>query len=288
MIVLLNLRILGKAEAGRNLHLIIRQVIPVTPLALSRNHHRQGQRVLARKLPDIVFYSVGIKIFLCFKPAALLNPEAESNPRIHHSLFMEHLLKILHRYVDIGEHLEIGPPADGGAGLFAVGGLNRQLLALLPADLALFKMKGILLLVTPYRHVHIFGGVLRRTGPEAVGAQGIVIVSAFIVFIFAPGVQLAEDQLPVPAFLVGVPVHGAAPPEVLHFNGFILKIGQGHEAAVPLPRLVNRVGENFKRGVLAALQAVRPEDDRRLLPDTLLILQQLYALISVLRGCVCH
>ena len=218
MIVLLNLRILGKAEAGGNFHFIIRQVIPVPSFALSRNHHRQGQRVLARKLLDIVFYSVGIKIFLCFKPAALLNPEAEGNPRIHHSLFMEHLLKILHRYVDISEYFQVRPPTDGGSRLLAVCRLNSQFLALFPADLTFFKMKGVFLLVTPYGHIHIFRGVLCCTRTETVGAQRIVIVSAFIVFIFSSGIELAENQFPVPAFLVGVPVKGAAPPEVFHFN----------------------------------------------------------------------
>ena len=37
--------------------------------------------------------------------------------------------------------------------------------------------------------------------------------------------------------------------------------------AVALARLVDGVGQNFKNGVLAALQAVGAENDRRAQPD---------------------
>ena len=52
---------------------------------------------------------------------------------------------------------------------------------------------------------------------------------------------LAEDQLPVVALLVRVPVERAAASEVRDFYGFVLKICESDKIAVALSRLVDGV-----------------------------------------------
>ena len=61
------------------------------------------------------------------------------------------------RDVDVGKDVEIGLPAEGGAGLLPVGGLLVQL----ADDLALFKMERILEAVAADGGVEILRGVLR-------------------------------------------------------------------------------------------------------------------------------
>ena len=64
-----------------------------------------------------------------------LHAQAERHAAVDHSLPVQHVLKITLGHVDVREHLQIRPPADGRAGLFAVG---RG--ALEPADLSLIHI----------------------------------------------------------------------------------------------------------------------------------------------------
>ena len=154
---------------------------------------------------------------------------------------MQHVVKVFLRNVDIREHLDVRTPAYRRAGLLPVGGLYRELLALLSDYLAFLEVQGIFVSVAPDRHVHVFGCVLRRAGTETVETEGKFIVAARVVFVLAAGVQLAEDQLPVVALLVRVPVERAAASEVRDFYGFVLKVGESDKIAVALSRLVDGV-----------------------------------------------
>ena len=51
--------------------------------------------------------------------------------------------------------------------------------------------------------------------------------------------------------------------------------------AITLARFVDSVGQNFKDGMLAALQAVGAKNDRRPQPDTVCALQRRDRLVSV-------
>ena len=129
--------------------------------------------------------------------------------------------------------------------------------------------------------VKILGRILRGAGAEAVQAQREFIVAARVVLVLTACVKLAEDKLPVVFSLFFVPVDRTAAPEVLDLNGMILITRHENLPAVALARFVDGVGQNFKNGVLTALQAVRAENDRRPQPDTVCALQRRDRLVSI-------
>ena len=98
-------------------------------------------------------------------------------------------------------------------------------------------------------------------GAQTVETQGVLVVVAGAVVIFAAGVEFTVHQLPVVALFLFVPVHRAAPARVLHLDGTVGKAGEGDDPAVALPGLVDGVGENFKDRVLAAVQSVGAENN---------------------------
>ena len=150
-------------------------------------------------------------------------------------------------------------------------------------------MQLVALIVPADDHVHIFRGVLRGAGAQPVQAKGIFIILAVVVFILAAGIHLTEDQLPVVALLVLVPVHGAAAAEILHLDGLVRVSGDGDEIAKALPRLINGIGENLKHGMFAALQPIRAENDRRTLAHAVRTLEHGDAVVAVsICRSLCH
>ena len=129
--------------------------------------------------------------------------------------------------------------------------------------------------------VHEAGGVLGGAGAQAVETQGVFVVVAAVVVIFSAGIQLAEDQLPVVLADFFVPVHRAAPAEVLDLDAAIPEVGDDDLLAEALAGLVDGVGEDLEHGVLAALQPVGAEDDARALADPVGSLQRGNAVISI-------
>ncbi len=109
-----------------------------------------------------------------------------------------------------------------------------------PDVLPLFKVEVILEAVPENLHVHVFRGVLGGAGTQAVKAQGVFVIPLGV--ILAPGVELAEDQLPVIALLLGVVVHRAAPTEVLDLDGAIGVLGEDNFFPVAGAGLVDGVG----------------------------------------------
>ena len=275
----------GKAERRRDLHLILRLVRAVAAAALGLDEGRDGQCILPGELLDIVKDTVGIAVVRRLERAAALHAQAERHAAVDHGLPVQHVLKIALGHVDVREHLQIRPPADGRAGLLAVG---RG--ALQPADdFAVAEVQGVLFPVAPDGHIHVFRGVLRGARAEAVEAERVLVVFALVVLILAAGVHFAEDQLPVVALLLLVPVHRTAAPEILHLNGLVFVARNGYNIAESLARLVDRVRENFKHCVLAALQPVGAEDDARAFAYALRALEHRDAVIAV--GCrwgLCH
>ncbi|MPM58619.1 hypothetical protein SDC9_105451 [bioreactor metagenome] len=168
-----------------------------------------------------------------------LAAEAEGDTRVHHSLTLHHVGKVFRRNGGVRKHVQIRQPPNGGAGFLAPVG---RLLAQSAYILTLFEVQGVFLPVPPDGHVHIFGGVLGGAGAKAVQPQRVFIVVAGVVVVFSACVQLAEYQLPVPAALLLVPVHRAAPALVLHLDGAVPIRCDGNETAVALPGLVDGVG----------------------------------------------
>ncbi len=93
-----------------------------------------------------------------------------------------------------------------------------------------------------------------RAGAQTIETQAVLIISAVVVVIFSSGVKLAGYQLPVIPVFTGIPVHSTY--RILHLDGVVLIPGHGNHLAKALSGLVNGVGEDFKHGMLAALQPV--------------------------------
>ena len=129
-----------------------------------------------------------------------------------------------------------------GAGPFPGEGGLDQLFALLAGNLAALEVEAVFKAVPPDGDVHVGGGVLGGAGAQAVEAQGELVVAALGAVVLAAGVEFAVDQLPVPAALALVPVHGAAPALVLDFHAVVEVAGEGDKLAVAVPGLVDGVG----------------------------------------------
>ena len=267
----------GKTQRAGKLHLVFRLVLPVAPPALGFPEDGRRQAPFTGEFCHIVLNAVFIKIIHRFKRSAPLIAEAERNPGVHHCLTLHHVHKVFRRHSDVGKHVQIRQPADAGAGALAAQGLFAQP----PHVLAPLEMKGILLPVAPDRHIHGAGCVLGGAGAQAVQSQGVFVVVAAVGVVFSAGVQLAEHQLPVKLFLLGVPVHRAAAALILHLDGVVGIAGDGDQAAVAFPRFVNGVGQNFKHRVLAAVQPVGAEDHTGALAHPVGALQRGDAFVAV-------
>ena len=258
MVVLDDLHRVGKAEGHRELYLIFGLVGAVPALPLGLPEDRLGEGVLPGELLDIVDDAVLVpEIFALEFVGPHLVAQAEGHPRVDHGLALEHVPIVVHGDVDIGKDLQVGKPPEAGARLFPGVGLLLQS----PHILALLKVEGVLKSVPVDDGVEIPAGVLGGAGAQAVETQGVLVVVPRAVFILSAGVELAEYQLPVVLLLPLVPVHRAAPAEVLHLDGVVGVAGDGDERAVALPGLVDGVGEDLKDGVLAAVQPVRAENN---------------------------
>ena len=100
--------------------------------------HRLRQGILPCQLRQIVPDAVLIKEVLRLKLSRrYLAPQAEGDPGVDHGLPPQHLPVVVRRDVDVGEHLQIRQPADGGTGMAALELRHPHL----PGDLAPFKVQ---------------------------------------------------------------------------------------------------------------------------------------------------
>ena len=280
--VILDLRHRGReAERARQLDLVFRLVRAVAAAALALEELHRSQRILARKLGHIVHNAVLVEKLGGLELAARLVLQDELDVAVDHRLPLERVQIVVHRDVDIREYLKVGLPADGGAGLFRGGGLFDKALLGAGFVFALFKVQGVLEPVAHHGHVHVFRGILGCAGAEAVQAERELIVFARVVLIFAACVQLAEHQLPVVALLFLVPLDRDAAAVVRDLDRAVRVAGGDDLGAVALARLVDRVGQDLKHRVFAALQPVRTEDDARALAHAVRALERGNALVAV-------
>ena len=128
-----------------------------------------------------------------------------------------------------------------GAGLLAAARGLDEALGRTGLVLSLLKVQFVLKPVAPDRDIHIFGRILGRAGAQSVEAQGKLIVFPFIVLIFTARIQLAEDQFPVVALLIWVPLNRDAAAHVLHFDGAIGVAGQCNLAAIAFAGLIDGI-----------------------------------------------
>ena len=239
------------------------------------NKKRTGTTI--RWLPDLdVFTDIDIPVDYY---RDVMKRQAVVNAGVTFRLPLHHIPVIVQGDVDVGEHLQVRQPANGGAGPLFIGGQLRALQ--LAHNLAPLEVEAVLPALAPHGDVHVAGGVLGGAGAKAVETQRELVILTVLVVVLAAGVQLAEHQLPVVAPLLLVPVHGAAAAHILHLYRPVQKAGDGDELSVAAAGLVDGVGHDLKHGMLAALQAVGAKNDRRPQPDAVRALQRRDGLVSV-------
>ena len=128
--------------------------------------------------------------------------------------------------------------------------------------LALFEVQMIMIAVAVDVGRHPGRRILGGAQAQTVQAQAEIIVAAAL-GVFAAGVQLAKDQVPVPAFLGLVVVNGDAAAKILDLDDVVREQRDIDAVAVAVACLIDGVGNNFKNGMSAALDTVGAEDDRR-------------------------
>ena len=273
----------GKAERDVRFEFVFGLVLTVAPLCLHVPGNRQGQAVLADQFGEIVGDAVGIAVGVFRKAAVLLlGAEDKGDARIDDRLPPQQVLKKCNRNADIGEDLQVRLPmhhSTGAPGFFAGEGTLLQL----AVHLALAESDGALGGTVVGVNLHVFRAVLRCAGAKTVKPQRIFVGRRLgVVVVFSSGVELAINQVPVPAPLGFVPAKRNAAPEILNRQAAVAIDGGNNPGPVPFARFVNGIGENFKKRVLAALQTVRAEDNGGTLADTVRTFEGFDALIVVL------
>ena len=243
---------------------------------------------MADFLQNVVLNALGVAELFLGEALIAFHQQAERHIRVHNRLTAQRFLEPLDRNVDRRKYFQVRTPFNGSASARFIRGLHGKRLFLGAHHFAFLEMELVFVTFAPHGNVHVFGSVLRCARTQAVRAQGVIVVAALVVVVFAAGVQLAEDQFPVEALLHRVPVKRAAAAVIFHLDGFVLENGQRDKVAISLARLVNRVGKDLKYRVLAAVKAVRAENNRRSQAYTLLVFQLSNAIVAVCGRCLCH
>ena len=289
MVVLLHHEGAREAHACGDFYVVIGQVLAIATATVGLDKEGLGEVVGTDLLEHVVFDALGIAKILFGKLAIVtFDAQAEGHVGVDHGLAAHGLAIPIVGNANRGKDLKIGTPFDSGAGAVLVAGLNLECLLFGADNLALLKVQGVLVAVAPNRDVHVFGSVLSRAGAQAVGAEREVVVAALVVIVFAAGVELAKDELPVKALLGRVPVERAATAVVLYLDRAIAKSGKGDELAVALARLVNGVGQDLEGGMRAAVEPVRAKDNGGAQAYALLVLELTNTVVAIVCGVFCH
>ena len=277
MIVFQQIVLVGNAHGHIQLNPILRLVRPVAALAFRRPYLDIGHGVVTGQFTDIIRNAVPIQEFLRFKAPPFRQAEEKQQVGIDNGLAAQNIPEVICGDLDIGKHLDIRLKADDGTGiLFGIRFLFQS-----TDVLAVFKVKGIPKPVPAHLHIHIFRGILGGAGAKPVEPQRKLVALPFIGVVFATGIQLAEDQLPIiPLFLLVV-IHRHAASEILYLNGAVLKAGGNDFGAKSLPRLVNRVGQDLKHRMFTALQPIGAENNGRALANPVGSFERGDALIAI-------
>ena len=283
VVILQTLHGVGERERDVHLDLIVGLVGAVTARGGTgaEMHGRQG--LVPYQLVGVVGDAMLVQVLEFFGVAAGPVGKDQRNTVVDDGLTAEHILEGFRRDGDVGENLGVGLPADDRAGALA---LERLLLQ--AADVpALFEVEVIVEAVAVDVGGHPLTGILGGAQAQTVQAQTEIIVAAAL-GVFAAGIQLAKDQVPVPALLGLVVVNGDAAAKILDLDDVVREQRDIDAVAVAVACLIDGVGNNFKNGMSAALDTVGAEDDRRAFSHTVRALQLADAVIAVFLLFFCH
>ena len=283
MVILQQLRPVRKAAGYLHFHLILRLILPVAAFSLRLPVLHAGDRFLSGQFPDIIHNAVFVAEFLGFKFVSHLIAEHEQQPRIDDRLSLEHLSIVLYRDIDIGKNIQIRFPADAASGFFLCCLFLMKAAYILP----LLKAQRVAISIPEDLDIHIFGGILRRAKAQAVESQGIFVTLALIGFVFAARVQLAKAQFPVVPSLIFIKINRDTGAKVLYLYRSVFETGDNDLVAPSLSGFIDRIGEDFKNGMLAAFDPVGAKNNPRTLAHPIRAFQRLNTFI-IIRCFLCH
>ena len=161
MVVLLHHESAREAHARGDFYVVIGQVLAIATSTVGLDKEGLGKVVGTDLLEHVVFDALGVAEVLFGKLAIVtFDAQAEGHVGVDHGLAAHGFAIPIVGDADRGKDLKIGAPLDGGAGAVLVAGLNLECLLFGTDDLALLKVQGVLVTVTPDGNVHVFGGVL--------------------------------------------------------------------------------------------------------------------------------
>ena len=276
----------GVAEAECRLYLdpVFRLIGAVAAVFFSFGKADAGNGVGAGQLGDVIDDAVGIADLLFGKAALfLLDAQDKAQAGIDHCLLFEHSGKIFVGNVNVGENIQVGQKMLDGAGAPTVVGLTDQPVLAGGDVFAPLKAQTVFEAVAVGGDFHIAGSVLGGAGAQTVEAQGVFVILAGVVLVFAAGVQFAVDQLPVEATLFFVIVQRDAAAKVLDLDGAVGIDGHQDPVAIAFPGLVDGIGKDLEKGVLATLDGVGAENDARTLAHAVGALEGRDTVVAVRR-----
>ena len=272
----------GNAEGDICLEFVFVKIGSITSLCFDVPRNGSGQTLVANLLQQIVGNTVFINEFFLGKGfVLLLNVENKGCSGVDHCLTVQGVAEELGGNIDVGKDLEVGAPKNDRTRAFFFRGERSFLqftvdLAAAEADTAFyFSVVGF--------DNHIFRSVLRCARTKTVQAEGVFVCAATaVVFVFTACIKLTVNQIPVPATFGLVPSERNTASVVVNFNASVLKNGNLNFFTVSGLSLVNRVGENFKEGMLASFKSVRAENNRGALSNSVGAFEGFYTLIVIL------
>ena len=221
--------------------------------------HR-GQALIANQFVDVIGDTVLVEVLVLLRVTAGFILENKRHTVVYHSLAAQHIFKAVGRDGDVGKDLGVRLPADDRAGALAL----ERLLLQAAHVLAFFKVEVVVEAIAVDVGGHPLAGVLGGAQAQAVEAQAEIVVAAAL-GVFAAGVQLAEDKVPVPAVLSLVVVHRDAAAEVLNLNDVVGVEGDVDAVAMAVTGFIDGVGDDLKDGMGTAFHAVRAKNNGRAL-----------------------
>ncbi len=264
-------------DRSADFHVVLGFVRPVAGLLLRMPELHGGQGVVPGDFLRVVDDPFAVQELRDLKARLGLVAERKAEARVHNRLPPQGVKIIFGRDVDIRKHLQVGLPVDSGPRVFAGIRLFFQAAAVFPV----LKMEPVAHPVAADIDVHILRRVLRGAQAEAVQPERVLVALVGVVVVFSAGVQLAEHQLPVIAFLRVVELDRNAPAVVLDLHRIVRIARHDDSAAEALARLVDGIRDDLKNGVLAALDAVGAENHRRAPPHPVGALQSRDTLVAV-------
>ena len=283
MVVFQRLHGVGEGEGHVHFDLIVGLVGAVAASGGTGAEVHRGQALIANQFVDVIGDTVLVEVLVLLRVTAGFILENKRHTVVYHSLAAQHIFKAVGRDGDVGKDLGVRLPADDRAGALAL----ERLLLQAAHVLAFFKVEVVVEAIAVDVGGHPLAGVLGGTQAQAIEAQAEIVVAAAL-GVFAAGVQLAEDKVPVPAVLSLVVVHRDAAAEVLNLNDVVGVEGDVDAVAMAVTGFIDGVGDDLKDGMGTAFHTVRAKNNGRALTHTVRAFQLADAVVAVFLLFFCH